>query len=65
MGYNRFEHLETKEVVEYDYTNNLLKKSLPIRAFTNTLTSTLVLFAESVLAKTINSTKMIRRYFEL
>lgn len=61
----RFAHLEKIEKTEFDWENNLLKKSLPKRAFVNPLTANFLLALELLLSKSLVNVKQIRRYFQL
>ncbi len=62
---NRYSHFEKIESVKYDWENNLLKKSLPIRAFTNFLTSGLILSAERMLVLSMKPLKRLNNWFSL
>lgn len=62
---NRYSHLEKIEVVEYDWGNNLLKKSLPIRSFTNRLTSNLLIGCEIMLVKSMKPIDRLKKWYSL
>ena len=60
-----FKHLEKVEVTEFDWTSQLLRKSLPRRAFVNTLTANFFLSLEAMLGESLGNIKSIRTYFRL
>lgn len=60
-----FSHLEHVKSVEYDYASNLFSRVLPLRAFTNTITSTFLLGIEQQFVIMINQIRSIKTYFRL
>lgn len=59
----RFKHLEVTETVGYDWTSNVLQKSLPKRAFINPFSANFVLSIELIVLEFLTKTKSIRTYF--
>jgi hypothetical protein len=57
-----YSHLEERIETEYDYANNLFSKALPIRAFTNKITSTFLLGVEKIVVISIDSIRNIKTY---
>lgn len=62
---NRYNHLQKVESTEFDWKNNLLKKSLPIRAFTNNLTSGLVLAVQNILVASMIPIERLENWYNL
>lgn len=62
---NRFEHLQKNVYTGSDWHNNLLKKSMPIRAFTNTLTANLLLSCEAILVASMKPSDRFKKWFSL
>ncbi|BAV39361.1 hypothetical protein BPT24_241 [Tenacibaculum phage pT24] len=62
---NRFKHLEKTETLKYDWENNLLKRSLPVRAFTNRLTSGLILACEVILVESMKPLQRLREWYSI
>ncbi len=62
---NKYTHLQKVAVTEFDWKNNLLKKSLPVRAFTNNLTSGLILSCQTILVESMKPIERLERWFSL
>lgn len=62
---NKYAHLQQIEKTEFDWENNLLKKSLPVRAFTNTLTGGLILTIQSILVESMKPIKRLENWYNL
>lgn len=62
---NKYEHLFEKETIECEWETNILKKSLPARAFTNNLTSNLLLSCEAMLSASMKPIERIHKFFSI
>lgn len=62
---NKYKHLQETHKIEFDWENNLLKKSLPPRAFTNELTSNLILACESILVASMKPIRKLQSFYSI
>ena len=62
---NKYKHLANIEKIECDWENKILQKSLPTRAFTNELTSNLILSCEAMLTASMKPIERLHKFFSL
>jgi hypothetical protein len=59
---NKFAHLEKRIEKGFDWKSNLLKKTLPKRAWDNRLTANIMLSIERILVNGFSTADKIREY---
>lgn len=65
MRENKYKHLSNIRETEFNWKDNLLKKSLPPRAFTNDLTSNLILGCEAILVASMKPIEKLHNFYNL